>query len=74
MGSSIQGVVKDDNKVYKKRMRNTSARRGLSGGFRVIEYLYIEDNTIYLLDIYSKTDLETISNARIKKAIKNNNL
>lgn len=69
IGTPIPRIIKDGNKVYKKRMTNISANRGLSGGFRVIEYLFTEDNRIYLLDIYSKSDQENIANSKIKRLI-----
>lgn len=70
LGDSIAGIIVDGNKIFKKRMKNSSARKGLSGGFRIIEYLLTEDNTIYLLDIYSKSDRANITDQRIKRLIK----
>lgn len=70
LGDSVPGIVKDGNKVFKKRMRNTSAKKGLSGGFRIIKYLVTKDNIIYLLDIYSKSDKVNISDKRIRRLIK----
>jgi len=69
LGDSVPGVVKDGNKVFKKRMRNSSANKGLSGGFRVIEYLVTETNEVYLLDIYSKSDQENIRVEEIRRLI-----
>mgnify|MGYP007126141545 CR=1 FL=1 len=51
-------------------MKNSSANKGLSGGFRVIEYLVTKDNVVYLLDIYSKSDYEDISKKKIIKLVK----
>src|SRR5690625_2343618 len=56
LGDPMMGIVKDGNKVFKKRMINSSARKGLPGGFRIIKYLVTEDSSVYLLDIYSKSD------------------
>lgn len=72
IGENIQGVVKDGNKVFKKRMKNSSSRKSKRGGFRIIEYLTTEDNTIYLLDIYSKNKQVDISKAKIRRLIKQN--
>ncbi|MCG7333744.1 hypothetical protein MHZ95_00475 [Sporosarcina sp. ACRSM] len=69
LGEDIQRVVKDGNKVFKKRMRNSSARKGLTGGFRIIEYVVTADNEVYLLDIYSKSDQVNISKEQIRKLI-----
>lgn len=70
LGEDIPNIVKDGNKVFKKRMKNSSANKGLSGGFRVIEYLVTKDNVVYLLDIYSKSDYEDISKKKIIKLVK----
>jgi len=70
IGDSIPKIIKDGNKVLKKRMKNSSANKGLSGGFRVIEYLITEDNSIYLLDIYSKSVQENIEKKKILSLIK----
>lgn len=70
IGDSIPKIIKDGNKVFKKRMKNSSANKGLSGGFRVIEYLITEDNSIYLLDIYSKSVQENIEKKKILSLIK----
>lgn len=72
IGSDLSGIVNDGNKVFKKRMKNSSARKSKRGGFRVIEYLVTEDNIVYLLDIYSKTDQVNITNNRIRELIKQN--
>lgn len=50
-------------------MSNSSANKSKRGGFRVIEYLVTEDNTIYLLTIYSKSDQVDIATKKIKKLI-----
>ncbi|MBE1555509.1 type II toxin-antitoxin system RelE/ParE family toxin [Sporosarcina limicola] len=70
LGEDIPNIIKDGNKVFKKRMRNSSAKKGLSGGFRVIEYLVTAENTVYLLDIYSKSYQEDISKKKILNLIK----
>ncbi|MCY3864614.1 MAG: hypothetical protein OXG68_04165 [Chloroflexi bacterium] len=41
--------------MYKVRLPNPSARRGKSGGFRVVYYVQFAD-LIHLVTIYSKTD------------------
>jgi mRNA-degrading endonuclease RelE of RelBE toxin-antitoxin system len=42
------------NNCYKIRIAIASKGKGKSGGARVITYLYIETETIYLLTIYDK--------------------
>lgn len=48
------------SKLYKMRLENSSSKTGKSGGFRVIYYYIDEDENIYLLKIYSKTEIENI--------------
>ncbi len=66
------GILLSDN-CYKIRVRNSSIPTGKSGGFRVI-YYYLENSNLYFLAIYSKSDMENISDGKIKQIIKNNNL
>ena len=52
--------------VYKVRLPNRAARRGKSGGFRVIYYAQFSDR-VTLLTIYSKTDETDISAREIQE-------
>lgn len=54
--------------VYKVRLPNTDARRGKSGGYRVIYYLPSGEITV-LLTIYSKTDQADIPAAEIVRIL-----
>jgi hypothetical protein len=58
---------------FKARLPNSSIPTGKSGGFRII-YFYKKETTIYLLYIYSKTDLDNIDEARLIEILKNNGL
>lgn len=58
---------------FKLRLANSSIPTGKSGGFRVIYYKKIEDK-IYLLEIYSKTELENIDDSKIIEILKDNDL
>lgn len=62
-GQRIPGV---GYTVYKVRLPNRAARRGKSGGFRVIYYAQLRDR-VTLLTIYSKTDEDDISIAEIRQ-------
>jgi mRNA-degrading endonuclease RelE of RelBE toxin-antitoxin system len=54
--------------VYKVRVKNSGARKGKSGGYRVI--YYIQTPTMILLtNIYSKSDRTNISNEEIEDII-----
>ena len=62
------------NSCYKVRLQNSSVPTGKSGGFRVI-YYYIDDkNRLYLMSIYSKSELENISDEKIMDILKNSGL
>ena len=52
--------------VYKVRLPNRAARRGKSGGFRIIYYAQFSDR-VTLLTIYSKTDETDISLREIQE-------
>ena len=65
-----QGILIKDN-VYKIRMAITSKGRGKSAGARVITYVIDEDETVFLIDIYDKSEQENISDSRIQYIIDN---
>ena len=46
--------------LYKLRLKSSDKVRGKSGGFRVIYYVVTQDEKLYLLTIYSKSEVETI--------------
>ncbi len=51
-------------------MAISSKGKGKSGGARVITYVYIQSETVYLLSIYDKSDDENISDSEIRDLIK----
>lgn len=55
---------------YKIRIAIDSKGRGKSGGARVITHLVFKDDTIYLLSIYDKSDLESLANKEILELVK----
>lgn len=55
---------------FKIRMSITSKGKGKSGGARVITFVYIQDETVYLLSIYDKSDKENISDKELRDLIK----
>ena len=57
------------NNCYKIRLSISSKGKGKSGGARVITYLYIETETIYLLTIYDKGDKEDLKPNELKYII-----
>ena len=62
------------NNCYKIRLANSSVLTGKSGGFRVIYYYLDNQNNIYLMSIYSKSDQATIKDEKILEILKDNNL
>ena len=58
------------NNCYKIRLANSSVPTGKSKGFRVITYYLDEENNLYLLSIYSKSDKETIDDSEIIELLK----
>jgi len=60
--------------VHKIRLAISSKGKGKSGGARVITYLLTEDNEVYLVFIYDKSQLENISKEKIFEMLKRANL
>ena len=54
--------------VFKVRAKNTDARKGKSGGYRIIYFLPMPQKAI-LVTVYSKSDQSDISAARIRQII-----
>jgi len=59
---------------YKIRVPNSSTQRGKSGGFRIIYYFLDKQNNLYLMNIYSKTKKENISDNELLELLKINGL
>lgn len=69
-GDDIPRLKLKGDKVFKTRLENPDAKKGKSGGFRIIWYLVTTDNEIYPLTIYSKNDQEDISSKEIMLLIR----
>jgi mRNA-degrading endonuclease RelE of RelBE toxin-antitoxin system len=54
--------------VFKARIRNSSIRKGKSGGYRVVYYILMP-TAILLITMYSKSVRENISNQEIEDII-----
>ena len=57
------------NNCYKIRLAIGSKRKGKSSGARVITYLYIETETVYLLTIYDKSEKTDLKPNELKELI-----
>ena len=55
--------------IYKVRLTNSDVSRGKSGGYRLLTYLQIIDNKITLIYIYSKSDLENLTEQEVDEMI-----
>lgn len=55
---------------YKIRLAIASKGKGKSGGARVITHLVFKDDTVYLLSIYDKSDIENLTDKEISELIK----
>ena len=53
------------NNCYKIRMAIASKGKGKSGGARVVSYLQVKKNSVFLLSIYDKAELESISDKEL---------
>jgi mRNA-degrading endonuclease RelE of RelBE toxin-antitoxin system len=59
------------NNCYKIRLAIGSKKKGKSSGARVITYLYIETETVYLLTIYDKSEKTDLKPNELKEMIYN---
>ncbi len=70
--SNPRGGVDLGRNCYKIRMANSSIPTGKSGGFRVIIYYVDSQNIVRLLYIFSKRDMENITDKDLQEIIKRN--
>jgi mRNA-degrading endonuclease RelE of RelBE toxin-antitoxin system len=57
------------NNCFKIRIAIDSKGKGKSGGARVISYLYVASETVYLLTIYDKSEKQDITSGELKDII-----
>ena len=65
----VQGVALG-NSFFKIRVAIASKNKGKSGGARVITYVKIIENTVFLTSIYDKTEKTTITEIELKQIFK----
>ena len=58
------------DRCYKIRLAIASKNKGKSCGARVITYALIENNTIFLITIYDKSEQEDISDKELATLLK----
>ncbi len=58
------------NRCYKIRLAIASKGKGKSGGARIIANLVIEDDAVYLLTIYDKSEKSNLTDAELAELLK----
>lgn len=67
-------AVQVTENIYKIRLQNSSNLKGQSSGFRVIYFLKTKSDTLYLLDIFSKNEIDSIKSHKLLEMAKSYNL
>ena len=63
-------IVSGSGGIRKIRLANSDARRGKSGGYRLLYYLEDEETqALYLLLVYSKSDRENVTKRELKQLL-----
>jgi len=65
----IQGTSLGNN-CYKIRIAISSKGKGKSGGARLITNIIINNETVYLLSIYDKSEKDSLSNSELNELLK----
>lgn len=55
--------------TFKIRIKNSDNNKGKSAGYRVVTYLINEENEVYLVTIYSKSEKENILDLELREII-----
>ncbi|HMR87436.1 MAG TPA: type II toxin-antitoxin system RelE/ParE family toxin [Saprospiraceae bacterium] len=58
------------NDVYKIRLSIASKNKGRSGGARIISFVKIIKETVFLLSIFNKGEIDNLSDKQIQELIK----
>ena len=66
--NSKQGIKLEEG-LYKVRIKNSDNNKGKSAGYRIIIYARIKDE-IFLVDIYSKSEMENLADEAIDLIVK----
>lgn len=60
--------------LYKIRLEGSDIPGGKRGGYRIITFFVDKDNSLYLISIYSKRQVENIPISKLKQIMKNEGL
>ena len=67
-GNPQEGVSLGNN-CFKIRLAIASKGRGKSGGARIITHFYVENDAVFLLTIYDKSEQADISDKELKELL-----
>ena len=59
------------NDIYKIRLAIASKNKGKSGGARVLSFVKVTENSVLLFSIYSKGEVDNLTDKQIQDLIKN---
>jgi hypothetical protein len=59
------------NDIYKIRLAIASKNKGKSGGARALSFVKVTETTVLLFSIYSKGEVDNLSDKEIKELIRN---
>ena len=59
------------NDIYKIRLAIASKSKGKSGGARILSFVKVMQTTVLLFSIYSKGEVDNLTDKQIKELIKN---
>ena len=62
------------NKCYKSRIKISSKGKGKSGGARIITYIKLLNERVYLISIYDKSERDTLTSKEIIEILKESGL
>lgn len=58
------------NSCYKIRLSIASKGKGKSGGARILTHVIFKDNNVYLLSIYDKSEIKSLTTKEVQELIK----
>jgi len=68
--SEIGDVMIGTNGIRKLRVKNSNARKGKSGGYRLIYYPMTWKSSVGILTVYSKSDREDMTHKELAEFIR----
>ncbi|SMM98525.1 hypothetical protein SPONL_2233 [uncultured Candidatus Thioglobus sp.] len=60
LATENHNAIQVTENIYKIRLQNSSNPKGKSSGFRVIYFFKTKADTLYLLDIFSKNEIDNV--------------